>query len=439
VRCSEPPGPQLTCAADRKRTDLYRDRVVSADMAMTRISNATSLFVHSGCGEPQTLVESLVANRGIWRGLRILTGLQGAAGAYTDPRYTEHFRPELFMVNRAAAAGLEQGTASYVPCGLSEIPALISRDGVDVAFVQVSPPNRQGYCTLGVTVAYTKAALSVARLVVAEVNQRMPRTCGDTIVHESELDLIVESDRPVLEVTAGKVTTDLSMIGSAVVGLIPDRASVQVGIGAAAESAWTYLAQRPELHIHTGSISDAAIPTIDAQAATGGPVIASQLIGSSKLYEYAHENPDIELHQVSRTHDPRHLGTIDRFVAINSALEVDLRGQANSEMLAGGQVSAGGGAVDFGMGSFLSRGGFSVIALASTTSRGSSRIVPRLTDGVVTLPSALVDFVVTEQGIADLRGRSLDERAQALVCVAAPQHREELSADRARPPVPKSS
>jgi 4-hydroxybutyrate CoA-transferase len=408
-------------------------------MAMKHISHAASLFVHSGCGEPQTLVESLIANRGIWRGLRILTGLQGAAGAYTDPRFAEHFRPELFMVNGAAAAGLDQGTASYVPCGLSEIPALIRRDGVDVAFVQVSPPNRKGYVSLGVTVAYTKAALSAARFVVAEVNQRMPRTCGDTIVHESELDLIVESDRPVLEVSAGKVSTDLSMIGSAVVGLIPDRASVQVGIGAAAESAWTYLAQRPDLRVHTGSISDAAIPMMEAQAGSGAPMIASQLIGSKELYEYADENPNIELHQVSRTHDPRHLGTIDRFVAINSALEVDLRGQTNSEMLGGRQVSAGGGAVDFGMGSFLSQGGFSVIALASTTSSGRSRIVPRLSDGVVTLPSALVDFLVTEQGIADLRGRSLDERAQALVSVAAPQHRERLLADPARPPVPKSS
>jgi acyl-CoA hydrolase len=404
------------------------------------VESGSTVFLGSACGEPQTLVEALTAEHERLRDVRLITGLQGSSAPYAAPEYARSFRLRTFMVSASVRTAVEAGEVDYIPCSVSRIGELFRSGEValDVAMVQVSPPDAHGYCSLGITVSYTETAMRHARVVIAELNEQMPRTHGQGFVHVDEIDFAVRSDRALLEVQAAAISPELVAIGGHVAGLIPDGATVQVGVGAVADSTWRALAGHRGLGVHSGSLADAVVELVEAGVITnqGKPIwrgmsVAGQLIGTRRLYDYAHDNPAFALVSADVTHDPCTMARLPAFHSVNSALEVDLRGQVNSETLAGRQIAGTGGALDFAIGAQLSAGGRSIVALPSRSRKGHSKIVSRIAGDAVTVPSSLVDYVVTEHGVAELRGRSLAERADALAAIAAPDARQALELDAA--------
>ena len=408
----------------------------TASEAVARIQSGQSVFLGSACGEPQTLVEALLHDAARLHGVALLTGLQGSRAPYVAKDYAGHFRLRAFMASPAAAEAIARGDADYLPVPLSRIPPLMrgGRLHVDVALVQVAPADSHGRFSLGVSVAYAKAAVAAASLVIAEVNAQMPRTLGDAFIEAGDIDLFVASDRPVLEERRGETESSLARIGELVASLVADGDTMQVGVGAIADAVWLALRSHRDLGVHTGSVADSLVELVESGVVTNhrksidtGRIVAGQLIGTKRLYSYAHENPRFDMHPSDYTHNPAVLARIDRLVSVNSALQIDLRGQVNAETLRGRQVAGVGGAIDFAVGARLSPGGRTIVALPATAGGGRfSRIVPRLEDGVVTTPASLVDYVVTEHGIADLAGLPLGARAQALIAIAAPEHRAAL-------------
>lgn len=409
------------------RHHLWLDRIRSTDV----------VFLGSACGEPQTLVEVLVAHRDRWHGLRLLTGLQGSPAHYSHEDYAGNFRLTTFMAGRSTRLAFKSGRADHIPASVYQTARLITdgRIPIDVALVQVSPPDADGFCSLGVSVAYNRAAVTAAKMVVAEINQQMPRTLGDGMIHLSEFDEIVHSDRPVLSVSTAEPNSAFGAIGAHVARYVADGATMQVGVGGVSDAIWSALSAHNDLSVHTGAAGDAVMRLLHAgvingrnQIAPFPPVTAGQLIGGPELYEFANENSSFWLGQPDVTHNPAVMAHFGDFVSVVSALHVDLRGQVNSETVSGTQLAGVGGALDFAMGARLAQRGCSIVALPSTAARGAeSRIVTRLPDGVVTLPATLVDVVVTEHGVADLRGLPLAARRAALCAIAAPQFRDQLT------------
>jgi 4-hydroxybutyrate CoA-transferase len=405
--------------------------VRSAEEAILRIDDGQTVFAGSACGEPPTLIEALVNQHARFNGVSLLTGVQGSKAPYAAEGISRHIRLRAFSPG-AAAEAIARGDADYLPTPLSQIPRLFEerRIPLDVVLVQVSEPGPDGRRSLGVSVAYSKAAVRAAPLVIAEVNRRMPRTLGNGFLEPDELHVLVDSDRDVLEVRGAAITDSLREIGRHVARLVPDRATVQVGVGAIAEAVWQALAGHRDLGVHSGSIGDGVIDLIESGVVTNkhkridaDRIVAGQLIGTRRLYAYAHENPLFDMRTSDYTHSPLTLAQLDGLVSINSAVQVDLRGQINAESLGGRAVGGVGGAVDFTLGATLARGGRSIVALQASAGGGKySRIVKKLDDAVVTTPASVVDYVVTEYGIAELTGKSLAERAEALRRIAAPEH-----------------
>jgi 4-hydroxybutyrate CoA-transferase len=413
----------------------------TAARALAVVRSRSRVFLGTACGEPQTLVEALVAEHERLVGVEVITGLQGSSAPYADPRYARSFRLRTFMVTAAVRGAVESGAVEYIPCSLSRIGSLFTSGAMplDFALVQVSPPDRHGFCSLGTTVSYTHTALRSARVVIAEVNERMPRTHGEGFVHVDEIDFGVRSDRPLLEVEPAAPTPELTAIGRNVASLVPDRAVVQVGVGGIADATWRALTGHSGLGVHSGSLADSVVDLIEGGAVTNehkalwpGRSVAGQLIGTRRLYDYADDNPALMLAPATITHDAAVIARLADFHSINSALQVDLRGQVNSETLRGRQVAGTGGALDFAMGAQLSSGGRSIVALPARSRKGHSRIVARLDKEAVTVPASTVDFVVTEHGIAELAGKSIADRAAALIEIAAPDAREEIERERDR-------
>jgi 4-hydroxybutyrate CoA-transferase len=411
-------------------------RWVSADEAVKVVASGQSVFLGSACGEPQELVDALVRRGPGLRNVRLLTGLQGSKAPYVRPDLVGHFRLRTFMASTQVAEAIQRGEADYIPAPLSRIPELMrsGRLPVDVALVQVAPADEQGRFSLGVSVAYAKAAVDAASVVVAEVNEQMPRTLGDSFIDADAIDFLVASDRPVLEVRRVRLDQAVARIGEHVASLVPNRATMQVGIGGIADAVWSALHRHRDLGVHSGSVADNVVELLRDGVITNrfksvdpGCVVAGQLIGTASLYRFADKNVQFSMRACDYTHEPRVLASLDRLVSVNSAVQIDLRGQVNAETLRGRQIAGVGGAMDFTVGARLSSGGRSIVALPATAGEGRhSRIVGRLDDGVVTTPSSMVDFVVTEFGIADLAGLDLDARAQALAAIAAPEHRAPL-------------
>jgi 4-hydroxybutyrate CoA-transferase len=409
----------------------------TASDAIKLLDRARRVFVTSGCGEPQTLVEALVAS-GRQAPLSITTGLQGGSAPYLAPPDDGTdwpFSARLFMSSREGSRAIAAGRGEYVPACLSQIADLLAAgpNAVDAALVQVGPPDAEGRCSLGPTVSYTKAAIRSAPLVIAEMNVRMPRTCGDSQVSSADLDVIVESDRQLIQVPQPEPDATSSAIARHVASLIRDGDCLQVGVSAIATAIWRTLAVRSDLGIHAGSVADGAaeamrrgVVTNAAKSVDRGCTVTNQLIGTDLLYAFADGNPQVRLMPAEYSNDPRVIGGLRNFVSVNSALEVDLAGQVNSEVAGGRYLAGVGGALDFAIGARLSPGGRSVIALPSTA-RGRSRIVASTSGGNVTIPGTLVDFVVTEHGAADLRGASAPERARRLIELAAPEYRGDLA------------
>lgn len=419
-------------------SEAYRRKVTSAQAAVRCVGSGDHVWLHAGCNNPEELLAALVARAPELRDVEVTHLLTFGAAPHVDPAVRGSFRHRALFTGPNVRAAVNDGRADFVPVLLSEIPALVRSRviPVDVAFIHVAPPDEHGFCSYGVGVECTKAAAESAREVVALVNKQMPRSLGDSFIHASRLTQVVEIDRPVIELPqVGRVGETARAIGSHVAQLIENGSTLQMGIGEIPDAVLLFLKEKRDLGIHTEMFSDGVVELFESGVITGeaktlhkGKIIASFVLGSKRCFDFLDNNPFVEFHPTDYVNDPFVIAQNDRMVAINSAIAVDLTGQVCADSI-GRQVYSGfGGQLDFIRGAARSRGGRPIIALPSTAREGKlSRIVDTLAEGSgVVTTRADVHYVVTEHGVADLRGRSLRERARALIACAHPDFREEL-------------
>lgn len=415
----------------------YRKNLLSADEAVQHIRSGWRVFIGSGCAAPQTLVAALCRNFARFNDVELIQLLSYGTPEYFDERYSGHFRHNSFFITDNVRQAVYEGRADYTPIFLSEIPELIrnGQRGNHAMLMQVSPPDRHGYCSMGVSVDVQRAALDRAALVIAEINPRMPRTSGATGVHSSQFDYLVEVDLPIMEITSPEPDEVALQIGYHISRLVENGSCLQIGIGTVPGSVLQFLADKRNLGIHTEMFSDALLPLLEngnitnrAKKILPGKTVASFVTGSRNLYDFVDENIGVEFHPSDFVNDPRVISQNDKVVAINSALQVDLTGQICADSLGYRFYSGIGGQVDFIRGAAMSRGGKPVVALRSRAGDGGvSRIVHRLDDGAGVVTSrGDVHYVVTEYGIAYLHGKTIRERALALISIAHPDFRGEL-------------
>jgi 4-hydroxybutyrate CoA-transferase len=421
----------------RSWTDTYRSKVVTAGQAVTEVRSGHRVYIHPGAAEPEVLVRALIDRAPDLRGVEVIHLLTLGDAGYVKPGMEASFRHVAMFVGANVREAVGSGRADYMPVCLSEIPALF-RGGllpIDVCLIQVSPPDEHGFCSFGVGVDCTKTAAEVARTVIAEVNTEMPRTLGDSFIHVSKIDRIVESQRPILELPRRHAEDLHRRIGGHVAGLIEDGATLQLGIGGIPDAVLDHLTDRRDLGVHTEMFSDGVMDLVEAGVITNekkslhrGKIVSGFLMGSKRLYEFVHNNPIVELHPNEYTNDPFVIAANDKMVAVNSALQVDLTGQVCADSMGTSIYSGVGGQADFIRGAARSKGGKPIIALPSTAKGGTiSRIVPMLDPGAgVVTTRADVHYVVTEHGVASLHGRTLRQRTEALIAIAHPDFRERL-------------
>ncbi|HJQ97796.1 MAG TPA: acetyl-CoA hydrolase/transferase C-terminal domain-containing protein [Candidatus Polarisedimenticolaceae bacterium] len=420
-------------------TDGYRGKVVGVDEALAGVRSGQRVYIHPGAAEPEGLVRALVRRAGSLRDVEIIHLLTLGEAGYVKPGMEASFRHTAMFVGGNVREAVREGRADYLPVSLSEIPALFTSGllPIDVCLIQVSPPDPHGFCSFGVGVDCTKAAAAVARTVIAEVNPRMPRTLGDSFIHVSKLDRIVESDAPILELPHRPIEEVHRRIAAHVASLVEDGSTLQLGIGGIPDAVLSGLSDRRHLGIHTEMFSDGVMELIEAGVITNerktfhrGKVVSGFLLGSTKLYEFVDNNAMIELHPTEYTNDPFVIAANEKMVAVNSALQVDLTGQVCADSMGTSIYSGVGGQLDFMRGAARSKGGKPIIALPSTAKNDTlTRIVPTLDSGAgVVTTRADVHYVVTEYGVASLHGRTLRQRAEALIAIAHPDFREQLLA-----------
>jgi 4-hydroxybutyrate CoA-transferase len=417
-------------------------RTVSAEEAVSVIKSGARVFVHSVAAAPRRLVEAMTARSGELRVVEIVSLHTEGEAPYAAPEMAKSFRVNALFVGANVRRAVEEGRADYVPVFLSEVPSLF-RSGIlplDVALIHLSPPDRHGFCSLGVSVDVSKAAVQTARTVVAQVNPRMPRSHGDGLIHVDAIDYMVEVDEPIHEMAPHELSAEELAIGRHCAELVEDGACLQIGIGAIPEATLAALGDHNRLGIHTEMISDGVVDLVDKGVITGenkrehpGKVVAGFALGSKRLYDFIDDNPLVSMLDMAYVNDTAVIRRNPKVVAINSAIEVDITGQVCADSIGDRQYSGVGGQMDFIRGAALSEGGKPIIALPSVTASGESRIVSMLKPaaGVVTT-RAHVHFVVTEHGIADLFGKNLRQRAAALIAVAHPMHRDGLAAEARR-------
>jgi acyl-CoA hydrolase/GNAT superfamily N-acetyltransferase len=419
--------------------ERYTDKIHTAAEAIRSIPPGHRILIASGAAEPVSLVEALVSDGQHLADNEIVHLLTLGPAPYTNPGLERRFRHTAFFIGPNVREAVQKGRADFMPVFLSELPELIRsrRIRVDVALLQVSPPDRHGFASLGVSVDIVRAAVDSADLVIAEVNPRMPRTLGDSFVAVDRIAHLVDVDRPLLELTPEPPDEVCTEIGRHVASLIPDRATIQTGIGRIPHAVCKALLGRRDLGIHTEMLSDSVIDLVEAGAVTGkaktllpGKIVTSFVMGTRRLYDWVDDNPSVELRPSEFTNDPFVIARNDNMVAINSALAIDLTGQVAADTLLGRFFSGIGGQVDFVRGAARSRGGKPIIALPSTAKEGKlSRIRPVLEEGAGIVTSrGDVRYVVTEYGVADLWGKSIPQRALSLIEIAHPDYRPELLA-----------
>ncbi|HEU5298188.1 MAG TPA: acetyl-CoA hydrolase/transferase C-terminal domain-containing protein [bacterium] len=395
------------------------------------------VFLSGNCSVPQTLLAALVGRAPELHDVEIVQVLTIGPAEYVAPGMERHFRVNTLFISDNVRAAVNEGRADFTPCFLGEIPKLF-RTGqlpVDVALVHVSPPDEHGFCSFGIEVGLTKPAAQSSKIIVAEMNPRMPRTLGDSFIHISKIDYIVPVDYVLPEVRMASGDEVALRIADHIAGMIPDGATLQTGIGAIPDAVLSRLGGHKDLGVHTELFSDGVIDLITRGVVTGerktlhpGKVIAGFVLGTQRLYDFIHDNPVIEFHPTDYTNDPFIIAQNAKMVAINSAIEVDLTGQACADSVGPRLYSGVGGQVDFIYGASRSPGGIPIIALPSTALGGkASRIVAMLKPGAgVTTSRNHIRYVVTEHGVADLYGKTVRERARQLIEIAAPDFREPL-------------
>ena len=420
--------------------NLYRDRIQTAEQAVLRINSNMRVFLTGNCSVPQKVLEALAARAPQLSNVEIAQVLTVGPADYVAPEMEGHLRVNTLFISENVRAAVNDGRADFTPCFLSEISDLFrsGRLPLDVALIQVSPPDDHGFCSFGVEVGVTKPAAQSAKLIIAELNPRMPRTLGDSFIHISKLNVIVPVDYALPEVHMASTDEVTERIADHVAGLIPDGATLQTGIGAIPDAVLKRLKDRQDLGIHTELFSDGIIDLVNLGVINGekktlhpGKIVAGFLLGTQRLYNFVNDNPIVELHPSDYVNDPFIIAQNARMVAINSAIEVDLTGQVCADSIGPRLYSGVGGQVDFIYGASRSEGGIPIIALPSKLAKkdgtGMSKIVSMLKPGAgVTTSRNHVHYVVTENGVADLYGKTIAQRAKALIAIAAPEFREEL-------------
>ena len=415
----------------------YAAKMQTAEAALQSVRSNMRVYVQPGCAEPETLVEALLKRAPFVTDVEVVHLLTLGCADYVKPEMAGHFRHNAIFIGGNVREAVNDGRADYTPVHLSEVEELFDSGAMplDVALIQVSPPDAHGYCSFGVGVDCTLTAARCARFVVAQVNDQMPRTYGDSFIHVRQIHALVESSRPLCQLPAPKVTDLHAAIAKNVASLIEDGAVLQTGIGGIPDAMLPFLMDRKNLGIHTELVSDGVIPLIEAGVINGErknfkprKIILGFVLGTKRLFDFVDNNPIFEFHPNAYTNDPALIARNDNMVAINSALQVDLTGQVCSDSIGNYFYSGIGGQVDFLLGASHSRGGKPIIALPSTAKdRTISRIVPMLTPGAGVVTSrGLIQYVVTEYGVAYLHGKSIRERARALIEIAHPKFREEL-------------
>lgn len=417
--------------------DTYAHMIATAKDAIARVRPGQRVFIGTGCAQPQELVQALTLRSSELPDTEIVHLLTIGEAPYAHKKLSHSFTVNSFFIADNVRDFIQEGLGSYTPIFLSDIPRLF-RSGqmpLDVALIQVTPPDERGLCSLGISVDIVKSAAENAGLVIAQVNPAMPRTHGDSSLHVYDIDVLVPTDAPLIEFTPKAPTEITRRIGGFVASLVEDGATMELGIGSIPHSVLEFLGDRKDLGIHTEMLTDSVIDLIESGVINGarksidrGKVVASFCMGSRRLYSYIHDNPVFAFHPTEYVNDPFLIGRQAKMVAINVALEVDLTGQVCADSLGDRFFSGIGGQVDFNRGAAHSAGGKAIIAMPSTARDGTiSRIVSRLSPGAgVVTTRGDVHYVVTEHGVAYLHGKSVQERALALIAIADPAYRPRL-------------
>lgn len=415
----------------------YADKIVSAEEAVGHVKSGDKIVFTHACGEAQCLTQELVHQAERLEDVEIMHMVAMSTAPYCQPGMEKHFRHNALFVGGSTRKAVEEGRADYTPCFFHEAPKLF-REGVlpvDVAFLQVSEPDENGNCSFGVSVDYTQPAAETAKMRIAQINKNMPYTYGNGI-HLKDIDYIVLKDEPLIELQPPKIGETEKKIGGYVASLIHDGDTLQLGIGAIPDAVLTFLGDKKDLGIHSEMFSDGVVDLAEKGIITNkkktidqGKFLSCFLMGTKKLYDFVDHNPNVEMKPVDYTNDPFVVAQIDNIISINSAMQVDLMGQVNAEMIGPRQFSGVGGQVDFVRGASRARGGKAIIAMPSTTGKGKiSKIVAYLDKGsAVTTSRNDVDYIITEYGIAALKGKTLRQRAAALIAIAHPDFRAELT------------
>lgn len=409
---------------------------ITAQQAVSLIQSRNRVFIHGGAATPQRLVDALTQRHAELREVEITHLHTEGTAAYGNPEYAESFRINAFFIGGNLRNRVNAVNVQYIPMFLSEIPAYM-RSGsfpIDVAIVQVSPPDAHGFCSLGISVDVARAACEVAGKIIALVNPNMPRSLGDSQLHHSKITASVYAEDPVHELHNGTATDAEAAIGAHVAGLVEDGATLQMGIGAIPNAVLQYLGNHQNLGIHTEMFSDGILPLVKSGVINGrlkvkhkGKIVSSFAMGTRALYNFINDNPEVAMLDVGYVNDTSVIRKNPRVTAINSAIEIDLTGQVCADSI-GNQIYSGvGGQMDFMRGAALSEGGKPVIALNSVTGKGISKIVPVLKRGAgVVTTRAHVQYVVTEYGAVNLYGKNISQRVKALIEIAHPNYREQL-------------
>lgn len=417
----------------------YKHKLTDADEALDLVRSGDRVVIGHACGEPVHLVDTLVSKAGQYERVEIVHMVAMGKAGYAQPGMESHFRHNALFVGSSTRKAVAEGRGDYTPCYFHRVPSLFTNGSlpVDIALVQAAPPDENGAMSLGISIDYSLPAARAAKKVIVQVNRLLPRTCGDSCIHVSDSNVaaIVEHDAPIIELAPPNISDVEKAIGAGCAGLIHDGDTLQLGIGAIPDAVLLFLKDKKDLGIHSEMFSDGVVELVKQGVINNakkkihtGKFVASFLMGTRQLYDFVNDNPDVEMYPVDYVNNPLVIMKEDNIVSINSCVQMDLMGQAASETVGYTQISGVGGQVDFIRGASMAKNGRSILAFPSTTAHGAvSKIVPLLDEGAsVTASRNDVDYVVTEYGVAHLPGKTMRDRARALIEIAHPDFRNGL-------------